>query len=162
MAARDETTSRADERRRARTAPGVREWLQGGGWHVVSSKGGNREGGITAHRGVLHPDEYVDSEALQGQVERELGFTYEQVRSVYRQGPLSATQRGLRARIDARLMAVGNLTALGRIVGIDRDVLARARARARLEVACAWCSPVAPHQSSTCCPSCLAALLGAA
>jgi hypothetical protein len=53
------------------------------------------------------------------------------MRSVYRQGRLSAEQRGLRARIDAALLAVENLAALARVVGLDREVLSRARARAK-------------------------------
>jgi hypothetical protein len=88
-----------------------------------------------AHRGVLHPDEYVDTRSFQAVVERELGFTYEQVRSVYVQGRKSAGQRGLRARIDARLLEVasagGNLAALARILEMDVKTFGRAVARAR-------------------------------
>jgi hypothetical protein len=80
---------------------------------------------LTFHRGVLHPDEYVDHAALQEAVERELGFTYEQVRSVYRQGPLSATQRELRGLIDARLLVLsragGQMLELGRAFGWGID-----------------------------------------
>lgn len=84
---------------------------------------GARDAGMTAHRGALQAGEYVDPAVLQGMVERELGFTYEQVRSVYRQGPLSAEQRELRGAIDARLLALsragGDMTALARALGFQ-------------------------------------------
>jgi hypothetical protein len=97
-------------------------FLREGGWRAVAVKNnGLNNGGMTAHRGVLHPDEYVDALALQKMVEAELGFTYEQVRSVYRQGPLSADQRELRGRIDARLLALshagGHMLELARAFG---------------------------------------------
>jgi hypothetical protein len=123
-------TSLQDERRRRRTPAPARDFLRSAdGWRVVSPDHGDR-GGMVAHRGVLHPDEYVDRGAALSEIERRLGFTVEQMRSVYRQGPLSAHQRELRGRIDARLLAVQNLAALARIVGVDRDVLSRGRARA--------------------------------
>lgn len=100
------------------------EFMRTGGWTVARAKD-PALAGMTAHRGVLHPDEYVDEAALRGLVEQELGFTYEQVRSVYRQGPLSADMRELRGQIDARLLALshagGNLTALGRALGFYVD-----------------------------------------
>ena len=102
------------------------EFMRAGGWSIVHAKDGARAG-VSAHRGATHPDEYVDPAVLRGLVEHELGFTYEQVRSVYRQGPLSADQRELRARIDARLLALsragGNLAELGRALGfkVERD-----------------------------------------
>lgn len=123
-----------------------RGFLMDGGWSLAQAgKGSVRhvdDGGMTSHRGVLHPDEYVDPDTLQGLVERELGFTYEQVRSVYRQGPLTADQRELRGQIDARLLALsrtgGNLSLLGRLLGFKttgdtlhrflKNALARARA----------------------------------
>jgi phage terminase small subunit len=114
-----------DERRRARTAPGVLEWLQRGGWHAVKG---------TAHRGVLHPDEYLDEEAVRAMFERELGFTVAQVRSVHRQGRTSKAQRELRTRVDARLLAIsragGNMTALAGVVGLQPKSLQRALSRA--------------------------------
>jgi hypothetical protein len=91
-------------------------------------------GGLVAHRGILHPAEYVDRPALLAEVERRLGVTVAQMRSVYRQGRLSAGQRVLRARIDVALLAVENLTALAGVVGLDREVLSRARARAEIEL----------------------------
>lgn len=97
-------------------------FLLDGGWHAVTvNEGGGRSGGMTSHRGVLQGHEHVDSDALQALVENELGFTLEQVRSVYRQGRLSAESRELRGRIDARVLALsqagGNVAALGRVLG---------------------------------------------
>lgn len=99
-------------------------FLLDGGWHAVTRyEGGSRDGGMTTHRGVLRGDEYVDVEALRAAVERELGFTYEQVRSVYRQGPLTDEQRELRGKIDARLLALsragGELNVLARALGMQ-------------------------------------------
>jgi hypothetical protein len=61
-------------------------------------------------------------------VEAELGFTFEQVHEVYRQGAgrwMTEEQRHLRARLDARLLqlakAGGNMVALGRILGFRVD-----------------------------------------
>lgn len=93
--------------------------LERGGYGVVTEK--SHDGGLVAHRSVLHPDEHVDTEALQGLVERALGFTYEDISSVYRQGPLSPDQRQLRESIDARLLALsrsgGNMLALAKVLG---------------------------------------------
>jgi hypothetical protein len=91
---------------------------------------------MTSHRGVLHPDEHVDTEALRAAVEAELGFTYDDVRAVYRQGRKAVSTLELRARIDARLLelraAGGNMELLARVTGVDRKVVGRAMARARL------------------------------
>lgn len=114
-----------------------------GGWTPAAIKNNrHHNGGMTSHRGVLHPAEYVDVLHLMELVEAELGFTYEEVYSVYRQGPLSADQRELRGRIDARLLALsrsgGNMNALGAVLGFQtpgdtmhrvvKGALARARA----------------------------------
>lgn len=137
------TTSLRQERAKRRLDAGQRDALFGGGWHVVYAKRG-AEDGLTSHRGVLHPDEYVDMSVLRALVEAELGFSYEQVRSVYRQGPLSARQRELRGRIDARVLALShagaNLALLGRLLGFPvkdngncramENALARARKEA--------------------------------
>jgi hypothetical protein len=54
-----ETTSREDGRRRARTSGVAYDFMSStNGWSVVSTARGGS--GMTAHRGVLHPDEYVD------------------------------------------------------------------------------------------------------
>ena len=120
------------------------EFMRGGGWGIVTHAGGEwKRAGGSDHRGVLHPDEYVNEDALRPMVERELGFTYEQVRSVYRQGPLSADGRELRGRVDARLLVLSrsgaNLALLGAALGFPikdngncramENALARARAK---------------------------------
>jgi hypothetical protein len=110
----------------------AREFARLGGFGpVVTTSGSTRRGryaaygardvGMTASRGVLHPDEYVDHEALVAAVEAELGFSFDDVHAVYRQGPLSTSQRELRAAIDARLLALSrsgaNLVLLGTVLG---------------------------------------------
>jgi hypothetical protein len=125
---------REDERRRARTPAVARDFLRTtAGWHVV----GRSHGGTVAHRGVLHPDEYVDAARVTAMVEAELGFTVADLGAVYVQGRKSAAQRKLRARIDARLLVLarsgGNLSLLGRITGVHPQTLQRALARARAE-----------------------------
>lgn len=109
-------------------------FLAEGGWSAVEI-GSAFDGGITAHRGVLHPDEYVDPELLRTMIEQHLGFTYEEISSVYRQGRLSPDQRELRATIDAQMLALsragGNLTALADDLGIPLRTIHNAIARAR-------------------------------
>jgi hypothetical protein len=126
-------TSLQAERRRARTAPAARDFVQGGGWRAVSPGSGDR-GGMTAHRGVLQPDEWVDRARLVAAVEARLGFTVDELRAVYRQGRKSAAQRELRAQVDARLLELhrsgANLSALGRVTGVNRKTFSRALARA--------------------------------
>lgn len=97
-----------------------RGFLSDGGWHAVDFDHGRGEG-LTSHVGIVHPDEYVNDDELIAMIEEELGFSYDQVRSVYRQGPKSETQRELRGQIDARLLALshagGILSELGRRLG---------------------------------------------
>jgi hypothetical protein len=111
----------ANSTERRVSSPVEADFLNSGGWRVVSIKGGDEEGGVTSHRGVLHPHEYVNVDELRALVAAELGFSYEQIRSVYKQGPKSATTRELRARIDARLLALsrsgGHMAELGRALG---------------------------------------------
>jgi hypothetical protein len=110
------------QRRRARTSPAVLDFLQTGGWQLADGAG---KGGLTTHRGVLHPDEWewLDWRRAAAMVEAELGFTITEVRSVYRQGRLSDEQRELRARVDARLLSIsqagGNMAMLGRVLGFS-------------------------------------------
>jgi len=100
-------------------------FLVDGGWHIVEpTKGNERGGGTFSHRGILQGDEHVDIDALHLTVERELGFTTEQVQSVYRSSIgrwMTDEQRELRGQIDARLLALsragGNMMALARIFG---------------------------------------------
>lgn len=95
------------------------DYLFSGGGRLV--RGHKGEGGIRAHRGVLHPDEYVDAARARKMVEAELGFTYDDIKAVYRQGKKSDVQLELRERIDGRLLelanAGGNMVALGRLLG---------------------------------------------
>lgn len=100
---------------------GMPESLRNPFMHVVSA-GGADGGGLVAHRGVLHESEYVDRRVLRKAVEEELGFSYDQIRSVYRQGPLSAAKREIRDVIDARMLALrragANMVELGRAIGL--------------------------------------------
>jgi hypothetical protein len=122
------------------------EFAREGGWSLAQphAKGryGDSTGGLTAHRGVLQGDEYVDASALLKGIEAEFGFTVEQVRSVYRRGRLTALEGELRVQIDARLLALSrsgaNLAVLARIFGLTYDptrrtyeVVERALARAK-------------------------------
>jgi hypothetical protein len=107
--------------------------------------GGAHDGGMVAHRGVVHPDEYVDAAALKAAVCERLGFTATEIRAVYRQGPLSPEARTLRDRIDLRLLELsesgGLMVELGRALGwavkdngscrIMENALGRARMRHR-------------------------------
>ena len=91
--------------------------------------------GMTAHRGTLHPDEYIDPDALQGAIEQALGFTYEDVSSAYMTGRPTAETRQLRERIDSRLLALsrsgGNMALLARTMEISEKTIDRALIRAR-------------------------------
>jgi hypothetical protein len=96
---------------------------------------GKEEGGLVAHRGVLHPDEYVDFFALRAEVEAEFGFSYSEVAMAYRSGRPTVEQRQMREKIDARLLALsrarGNMTEFAKILDIDEKTLDRALRRAR-------------------------------
>lgn len=122
----------------------AQEFMREGGWSIVDTSRGSggidvlgaADAGMTSHRGVLQGDEYIDVGRLKKLAEQALGFTYEEISSVYRQGPLSARQRELRDKIDSRLLALsrsgGNVAALGRVLGwSDPKTMERAVARAR-------------------------------
>jgi hypothetical protein len=130
--------TREGRRAAMRTAPEAREFMRStDGWRVVSGKGGcwTDRCGLTAHRGVLHPDEHVDELRVLTECERLLGFTIADLWEVYAQGRKSAAQCELRARIDQRLLEVGdaggNLELLARVFEVDRKTIGRALARAR-------------------------------
>ncbi len=120
----------------------ARHTLREGGWSVATP-GGELNGGLVAHRGVLHPDEYVDMAVVRDAVCGRLGFTAVEIRSVYRQGPMTPEARALRDRIDARLLelaeAGGVMIHLARALGWAmrpngtcktlENALSRARAR---------------------------------
>lgn len=112
------------------------DFVRGGGWSIVSIRDGDESGGLTSHRGVLHPHEYVDADRLRDLVEEELGFTYLDIHSVYSTGGRIANHLfSLRDRIDARLLEIAqegaNMDAFGRVVGVNSRTLDRALARAR-------------------------------
>jgi hypothetical protein len=127
-----ERNSPQERLRLARTAPEVVHLMNEGGWCIDRG---------TAHRGVLTADEwrFLDHEAVIAEVEELLGFTIEELRSVFRQGRKTAAQRALRARVEARFLAIhragGNLAALGRIAGIAECTFTRALVRARRDAA---------------------------
>ena len=96
---------------------------------------GKAEGGLVAHRGVLHPDEFVDWFVLREQVEADLGFSYADVSAAYGGGRPTAEQRQLREKIDARLLALsragGNMEQLAKVLELSEKTIDRALARAR-------------------------------
>ena len=107
------------------------EEFAAGGFSIID----RTDGGLVAHRGVLHPSEYVDFFALREQVEEELGFTYAAIAAVYKQGPKSAEQRQQREQIDARLLALsragGSLISLAEAIGLNEKTIDRALVRAK-------------------------------
>lgn len=125
-----------------RLAADETEFLREGGWTIVDANHDGRESGMVAHRGVLHPDEHVNHGRLMRLVENELGYTFDDVHAVYRQGRLSNGQRELRGHIDAQLLALSRAGArmvmLGRVLGfalkadghcrVMENALTRARA----------------------------------
>lgn len=91
--------------------------------------------GMTAHRGVLHPDEYVDPATLRAAAEESLGFTYAEVSAAYKNGRPAADQRQLREKIDARLLALsragGRMVTMASVFGLNEKTIDRALVRAR-------------------------------
>lgn len=109
-------------RRSADLDPEGSDFMSGGGWSLVDIRWGDDEnGGLTSHRGVLHPDEYVDAGLLVGMVADRLGFTLDEIRLAYRPGRPSAETLAIRDSVDARLLEVsdagGNMVELGRALG---------------------------------------------
>jgi len=107
------------------------------GWRVVSGKnaGWIDRCGLVAHRGITHPDEYVNVVALGREVRRRLGVTWADLDAAYCQGRKSAATLALRDRIDARLLEVaeagGNMTLLADVLYLESGTIGRALARAR-------------------------------
>lgn len=99
----------------------ARDFMREGGWTIVTVKDGARAG-ISAHRGAVHADEHVDENVVRAAVVARLGFTFDEVHAVYRQGRLSDQQRELRGRIDARLLALSRVGVqvhqLGKVLGL--------------------------------------------
>lgn len=118
------------------------EFMRASGWLVVhtetahhASAAGARSHAANQHT-VLHPDEYVDDDLVVALVEDELGFTVEQIHSVYcTGGRIPSARIALRDAIDARLLDVlragGNLAELGRRLGLEHKAVERAVARAK-------------------------------
>lgn len=100
--------------------PATAQDLGGDGWHTVEI-GAEFDGGVTSHRGVLAPEDVVDSGVFGAMVEDALGFTYAEVSAAYREGRPSNTALQLRAQIDARLLelsvAGGNMLELAKALG---------------------------------------------
>jgi hypothetical protein len=118
---------------------------KGAGWTIVHRKKAKAAGmttdGVNQHA-LLHPDEYVDEEALQKRIQDALGVTYEQLRAVYGRkggGPCPRSLRPTRDRLDDALAGIaakgGNLALLARHVGVPPLQLQRA-ARRGLTDAC--------------------------
>ncbi len=104
------------------------EWLREGGWTPVSP-GSAYSGGLVAHRGVLHPDEYVDYANLLPVLEERLGFTLDDFLSIRKPGRPSAEMRKTRRWIEKRLTEVadagGNLLVLSRLLLCDPKTIYR-------------------------------------
>ncbi len=103
-----------------------------------TSKGGSYgagDMGMTSHRGILHPDEYIDFFALRAQVESEFGHSYEAIASAYKVGRPTAEARQTRDEIDAQVLALsragGNMAEFAVAVGLSEKTVDRALARAR-------------------------------
>lgn len=103
----------------------AREFLQHRGWNIVDVETGGGstgyvEAGMTVHRGVVHPDEYIDWERVRCLVEDNLGCPLAEIEEVYRAGKPTALRARTRAVIDARLLALfragGNMLELARIL----------------------------------------------
>lgn len=99
------------------------DWLTSGGWMVIdpAHASGEARGGLCAHTGVLHPDEYVDMGAVASMVVDLLGFSLEDVTAAYRQGPKSPGVLRIRETLDARFLEIaeggGSMVLLARALG---------------------------------------------
>lgn len=98
------------------------EFLLDGGWTIVDTSSGGERRRVKAHRGVTHPDEYIDPEALRVEVENLFGFSAAQVSEAFSPGRPSASRLELRDHVDARMLEIselgGNMVALGRSLGL--------------------------------------------
>lgn len=124
------------------------EFMRGGGFAVVTTRSGStgrggyeaygyRDAGMTTHRGVLHPEEHIHQGELVALIEREMGYTIDQLHSVYSRGggPLPGALRALRTAIDCRLLELSesgaNMEALYEITGLAGRTARHAMERAR-------------------------------
>jgi hypothetical protein len=116
--------------------PEAAEFLRDGGWSIAHTSSGDR-GGMRAHRGAVHPDEWFDPDVFLDRVEAELGFTIAQLHSVYVRGggPLRRDLRPLRAAIDARMLALlregTNMKKLAEVCGFSESTMDAATRRAK-------------------------------
>lgn len=108
------------------------------GWDLSSMEGGAQQsrGGITSHRGVLHPDEFVHAEALEALLEENLGVSLDEFDEAYRsRGRPSPEALATRVKVDRVFLEVvedgGNVEELARILGIARARIYDAAERAR-------------------------------
>ena len=123
------------------------EFMREGGWTVAHTAQSTEETGMTAHRGVVHPDEHIDLERVRTLVEHNLGCPLAEIEEVYRAGRPTTHRARTRAAIDARFLALsragGNMTALARVLGWPVDEtgscwrMKQALARARQDEAVA-------------------------
>lgn len=101
------------------------------GFGLVS---GRDDGGLVAHRGVLHHDEYVDTLALREAVLAELGLTHSELIEAYKMGRPTAEQRESREKIDSQLLALSragtNLSWLAEALELSEKTIDRAIRRA--------------------------------
>lgn len=92
---------------------------------------------MTAHRGVLHPDEYIQAEVLERMLEENLGVSLQEFDAAYRsRGRPTAQVEATREKVDAVFLDVvdegGNVEELSRVLGIARARIYDAAERARL------------------------------
>ncbi len=140
------TTVAASHHPRAMVADAAaRDFMSGGGWGISDAQADydndQRRGGIT-YREPEVGEFVVDHERLISLVEQQLGYTFEEVRSVYKRagGPLARDLRPLRDRIDGRLVELAadgglNIARLAEVLGVNESTLDDALARGRKAVA---------------------------
>lgn len=122
------------------------EYIRRGGFSVVDTNAGTHTGrthgyqdaGMKTHRGPLHGMEFVHHDELINMVEGHLGFTFDEVRSVYARegGPLPGDLRELRSQIDDRLLRLRedghlDMTEFSRVFGLSEKTIRRAVQRAK-------------------------------
>lgn len=114
---------RMDDRDANRLRPEQRGFLRTRGWSITDG---------TAHRGILHPDEFVGPQVVDALLNR-LGVSYEEFRSMYGnpRGRPPTRLAHSRRRTDAILSACENLAELARIMNVPERNLQRAAARGR-------------------------------
>jgi len=115
-------------------SPDTAGFLQEGGWNTQHTSWGREQTGMSAHRGVLHPDEYVDWEEARRLFEQLSSFTVAEAQEIYNRngGPVPAQLRKRRDEIDRQILEMGNLEYLAEILGVSQSTLERAARRARL------------------------------